>query len=93
MWSRVASEIERRGVGFLALAVSEAEAEEDDETFRVGSASAMRIMTDKTNRDIINEVFASFSSKRLVIEEVKKLDEDKAVPYLLSMFGKSLEVK
>ena len=95
VWSRVASEIERRGVGFLALAVSEAEAEEDDETFtvRVGSASAMRIMTDKTNRDIINEVFASFSSKRLVIEEVKKLDEDKAVPYLLSMFGKSLEVK
>lgn len=95
VWRRVASEIERRGAGFLALAASEAETEEDEETFRVkvGSASAMRIMTDKVNRDTINEVFSAFSSKRLVIEEVKKLDEDKAIPALTAMFGKSLEIK
>lgn len=95
VWRRVASEIERRGIGFLALAVSEADTEEDGDTFRVkvGSASAMRIMTDKVNRDILNEVFSEFSTKHLVIEEVKKLDEDKAIPALTAMFGKSLEIK
>ena len=95
VWGRVASEIERRGNGFLALAAAEAEVEEREDCFvvKVGSASAMRLMADKKNRDVINEVFTSMCTKRLVIEEAKKLDEDKAVPYLLNMFGKSLEVK
>ena len=33
------------------------------------------------------------SGKPVVIEEVRKIEEDKVLPYLTNMFGKSLEIK
>ena len=53
----------------------------------------MRILSEKVNRDVLNETFAMYSDMKLVIEEVVKINENKALPYLTSMFGKSLEVK
>lgn len=95
VWGRVASAIERKGLQFLALAALEADVETDGDVFRVkvGSASTMRILSEKVNRDVINETFAMYSDMKLVIEEVVKINENKALPYLTSMFGKSLEVK
>ena len=91
----MASAIERKGLQFLALAALEADVETDGDIFRVkvGSASTMRILSEKVNRDVLNETFAMYSDMKLVIEEVVKINENKALPYLTSMFGKSLEVK
>ena len=96
VWSRLASELERAGAGFLALAVLDADVcfeGSDAMRVKIGSSSAMRILTDNANRDRLNKTFASISDRRLIIEQVKKLDDDQAVPYLVSMFGKSLEIK
>lgn len=95
VWRLVASELERRGLQFIAYAALEADVAFEGGVFRakVGSSSAMRILTDKTGRDALNEVFSLYCDKKLVIEEVVKLGEDKALPYLTSMFGKSLEIK
>ena len=95
VWRRVASEVEKRGGGFLGLALSEAEPEIDGETFRikVGSSSAMKVITEKSNIELVRQIFSSLSRLNLVVEEVRKIDEDKALPFLTSMFGKSLEVK
>ena len=95
VWRRVASEVEKRGGGFLGLALSEAEPEIDGETFRikVGSSSAMKVITEKSNIELLRQIFSSLSRLNLVVEEVRKIDEDKALPFLTSMFGKSLEVK
>lgn len=95
VWRSVASELERRGLQFIAYAALEADVAFDGGAFRVkvGSSSAMMILTDKNNRDALNEVFSLYCDKKLVIEEVVKLGEDKALPYLTAMFGKSLEIK
>ena len=96
MWSRLASELERAGAGFLALAVLDADVSfegEDAMRVKIGSSSAMRILTDNANREKLNRTFAALSKRRLIIEQVQKLDDDQAVPYLVSMFGKSLEIK
>lgn len=95
VWARVASELQKKGAAFIALAATEAEVESDGGVFRVkvGSSSCMKILTDKSNRDLLNEAFSSVCGQKLVIEEVKKLDEDKSLPYITSMFGKYLEIK
>lgn len=53
----------------------------------------MKVITEKSNIELVRQIFSSLSRLNLVVEEVRKIDEDKALPFLTSMFGKSLEVK
>lgn len=91
----IAAELEIRNYKMLALSVLEAEAEIRGDTLviKVAVKATLSILTDKRNRDVINSVFASISDLKLAFEEIKKLDDDKALPYLKSMFGDSLEIK
>ena len=96
VWGRVASELERRGMGMLVLAASEASVEEHDDALvmKVSAESALRILSDPAHRKAIAQAAeAAGVGKPVVIEEVRKIEEDKVLPYLTNMFGKSLEIK
>lgn len=96
VWGRVASELERRGMGMLVLAASEASVEEHDDALvmKVSAESALRILRDPAHRKAIAQAAeAAGVGKPVVIEEVRKIEEDKVLPYLANMFGKSLEIK
>lgn len=96
VWGRVASELERRGMGMLVLAASEASVEEHDDALvmKVSAESALRILRDPAHRKAIAQAAeAAGVGKPVVIEEVRKIEEDKVLPYLTNMFGKSLEIK
>ena len=96
VWGRVASELERRGMGMLVLAASEASVEEHDDALvmKVSAESALRILRDPAHRKAIAQAAeVAGVGKPVVIEEVRKIEEDKVLPYLTNMFGKSLEIK
>ncbi len=95
VWKGVASELENRGFRFLALAAVEAEIECSDEEFSasVSNAATYDLLTQKQNRDLINEIFYSLCDKKLVIKEEMRLNDDKTLPYIKQMFGKYLEIK
>ncbi|MBR5173530.1 MAG: hypothetical protein IKW16_01135, partial [Clostridia bacterium] len=59
----------------------------------IASKSTYDILTDKNNRNILNEVFATFSDLNLVIKHVPKAEEDPTLPYIKNMFGNKLEIK
>lgn len=95
VWKTVASELENRGYKILALAALEADVSSDDSEFKVSvsTRATYDLITLKVNRDVINEIFSSLSSLRLVINEVKKFEDDKALPLLKDLFGAKLEIK
>lgn len=95
VWKSVASELERGGYQFLAFAVLEADTEirEDKFVVKVPTKATLSLLTEKSNRDVINSIFSSLCDLKLTFEEVTKLDEDKALPYIKSMFGAMLEIK
>ena len=94
VWGNVASDLQRMGVGVLAIAAAEAKAEEHEDALvvKVSSESAMRILSDPANRKLLSEAAAKYSAKPLRIEEVRRIEENKVIPYLTGMFGKSLEI-
>ncbi|MCQ2603356.1 MAG: hypothetical protein MJ193_05455, partial [Clostridia bacterium] len=96
VWKTLASELDKRGYKILALSILDADIEIVEDAFRVsiGNETTDEFVTSKQNRDIINEIFSSIDGKsRLVINEVKKIEEDKALPMLLELFGNKLEIK
>ncbi len=96
VWKTLASELDNRGYKILALSVLDADTELVGDEFRVsiGNETTYEFITSKQNRDIINEIFSSIDGKsRLVINEVKKIEEDKALPMLSELFGSKLEIK
>jgi DNA polymerase III gamma/tau subunit len=95
VWQSVASELMDRGQRLLALAVPEADVSCDDKTFTVAfsTKATYDILTDKKNRDILNEVFSDLSNLDLNIKHVAKYEEDKSLPYVKEMFGSKLEIK
>jgi hypothetical protein len=95
VWQSVASELMDRGQRLLALAVPEADVSCDDKTFTVAfsTKATYDILTDKKNRDILNEVFSNLSNLDLNIKHVAKYEEDKSLPYVKEMFGSKLEIK
>ena len=96
VWTRVAATLERAGKGLLAQAVAEAKAEEREDAVHVevSSESALRMLTEPDARRAVNEAAkACGCEKPIVIEEVRRIDENSAIPFLKDMFGKSLEIK
>ena len=96
VWTRVAAALEKAGKGLLAQAVAEARAEEKEDAVhvKVSSESALRMLTEPDARRAVNEAAkACGCEKPIVIEEVRRIDENSAVPFLKDMFGKSLEIK
>ena len=96
VWTRVAATLERAGKGLLAQAVAEARAEEREDAVHVevSSESALRMLTEPDARRAVNEAAkACGCEKPIVIEEVRRIDENSAIPFLKDMFGKSLEIK
>lgn len=96
VWLRVASELRQSGFQLLALSTQDAELEMTDDTFfvKVADVATLGILEDKNNRDAINKAFRSVdSTRKLVIEAVRRLDEDKALPFVKEMFGAMLEIK
>ena len=96
VWTRVAAALEKAGKGLLAQAVAEARAEEREDAVhvKVSSESALRMLTEPDARRAVNEAAkACGCEKPIVIEEVRRIDENSAVPFLKDMFGKSLEIK
>lgn len=95
VWQQVASELMNRGQKLLALSVLEADVSSDDKEFTVAlsSEATYRILTDKGNRDILNDVFYALSDLNMNIKYVAKYEEDKSLPYVKSMFGNKVEIK
>ena len=95
VWQKMASALSERGQHILALAVPEATiTSEGDEVYaEIASKATYDILTEKNNRNILNEVFASFSDLNLVIKHVPKAEEDPTLPYIKNMFGNKLEIK
>ena len=95
VWQNVASELMNRGQRLLALAVLEADVSSDDKKFvvAISTKATYDILTDKTNRDILNDVFKALSNLELDIKHVAKYEEDKSLPFVKSMFGSKLEIK
>lgn len=95
VWRKVASELEKRGYKITALSALEADAEIVDGRFEVCTPTKVtfELLTEKQNRDVINEIFATLSRLPLVIKEEKRYDDDKALPFLKEMFGDKLEIK
>ena len=95
VWQQVASELMNRGQKLLALSVLEADVSSDDKEFTVAlsSEATYRILTDKGNRDILNDVFYALSDLNMNIKHVAKYEEDKSLPYVKSMFGNKVEIK
>lgn len=95
VWKTVASELERRNYKFLAFAALEAETQITDTEFivKVPSRATLSLLTDKANRDVINGIFSANCGLKLTFEEIAKLDDDKAIPYIKEMFGTTLEIK
>ena len=94
--TRVAAALEKAGKGLLVQAVAEARAEEREDAVhvKVSSESALRMLTEPDARRAVNEAAkACGCEKPIVIEEVRRIDENSAVPFLKDMFGKSLEIK
>lgn len=97
VWLHLASELKRRKYNVLALALQDAKFQLEGEEFRifVTDGATYRMVCEKSNRDVINEAFSSSQitdGLRLVINETKHIDEDKAVPYILEMFGNTVEI-
>ena len=95
VWQSVASELMNRGQKLLALSVLEAEVSRDDKEFLVAisTKATFDILTEKNNRDILNDVFTPLCDLPLVIKHVAKFEEDKSLPYIKSMFGNKLDIK
>ncbi len=95
IWKQVASELQTKGYQFLSFAAMEAEVFEDKNSFivKVPTRATLTLLTEKNNRDVINEIFTPLSDLKLCFEEVVKLDDDKALPFIKSMFGNKLEIK
>lgn len=97
VWLHLASELKKRKYNVLALAMQDAKFELDDNEFRISitDGATYKMVSEKSNRDVINEAFKADSitdGLRLVINEIKHIDEDKAVPYLREMFGNTIEI-
>ncbi len=95
VWKAVASELENKGYKILALALINSDVREEGDVFTVSVSerATYDLMTEKTNRDLINSIFAGYSSCTLKIEEIKKIEEDKTIPYIKEMFGSFVEIK
>lgn len=95
VWQSVASELMNRGQKLLALSVLEAEVSKDDKEFlaTISTKATFDILTEKNNRDILNDVFTPLCDLPLVIKHVAKFEEDKSLPYIKSMFGNKLDIK
>lgn len=96
VWLKVASELRQAGYPILALSTQDAQLEMNDEEFfvKVADLATLGLLEDKRNRDAINTAFRSVDdSHRLVIQAIRHLDEDKALPFVKEMFGSMLEIK
>ncbi len=95
VWQNVASELMNRGQQLLALSVLEADVISDDKEFVVSlsTKATYDILTEKNNRDILNEVYGALSKLPLTIKHVPKYEEDKSLPFVKSMFGNKVEIK
>ena len=96
VWLRVASELRQAGYPLLALSTQDAQLDmtEDEFYVKVADLATLSILEDKINRDAINHAFQSVDkTHKLVIEAVRHLDEDKALPFVKEMFGSLLEIK
>ena len=95
VWKSVASDLDQGGYQFLSLALLEAEVEISDTNFivKIPTKATLGLLTEKNNRDVINRYFSKHSELSLSFEEIKKLDEDKALPFIKEMFGNMLEIK
>jgi DNA polymerase-3 subunit gamma/tau len=91
----VASALETAGYQLLAFALLEADAETKggDIIVKIPSKATLTLLSERGNRDILNARFLDASGLNLRLEEVTKLDEDKALPYIKDMFGAMLEIK
>ncbi len=96
VWLRVASELRQAGYPLLALSTQDAQLDmtEDEFYVKVADLATLNLLEDKINRDAINHAFQSIDkTHKLVIEAVRHLDEDKALPFVKEMFGALLEIK
>ena len=95
VWQKMASMLSEKGQHILALAVPEATITFDDkEVFvEINSKATYDILTEKNNREILSQVFATQCDLPLVIKYVAKQEEDSTLPYIKSMFGGKLEIK
>ena len=94
-WMKVASDLERKGLGMLVFATSEAQRTEREDALvlTLGSEAAIKLLSIPENRRALGEAVEVHFGKPLVIEENRKIDDDSVIPFLKDMFGKSLEVK
>ncbi|MCM1306001.1 MAG: DNA polymerase III subunit gamma/tau [Bacteroides sp.] len=98
VWLHLASELKRRRYNVIALALQEAKFELSEEEFRINvpDRATYNLVSEKGNRDMLNEVFKAepmAQGLRLVVSEVKHINEDKAVPYIREMFGDAVEIE
>ncbi len=96
VWLKVASELRQNGYPLLALSTQDAQLSMTDEEFfvKVADVATLNLLENKNNRDAINSAFRSVDrERRLIIEAVRHLDEDKALPFVKEMFGSVLEIK
>lgn len=91
----VAASLEKDGYQLLAFALLEADAEtrDSDIIVKIPAKATLNMLSEKDNRDILNAKFFAVSGLNLKLEEIKKLDDDKALPFIKEMFGSQLEVK
>lgn len=97
VWLHLASELKKRRYAMLAMAMHDARFEMSETEFRIMIAdhATYNIVCEKSNLDVIREVFAAepmAEGLTLIIEEIKHIDENKAVPYIKEMFGKMVEI-
>lgn len=98
VWLHLASELKKRRYNVLALAMQDAKFELTDREFRImiTDRATFSMVSEKSNRDVLNEVFAAepmTQGLKLIVSEVKHIDEDKAVPYIREMFGSMAEIE
>lgn len=97
VWFHLASELKRRKYNVLALAMQDAQFELTENEFyiRIADRATYNLVCEKSNRDVINAVFAAepmAEGLKLVINEIKHIDEDKALPYIKEMFGSFVDI-
>ena len=98
VWLHLASELKRRKYNVIALAMQDAKFELTEEEFRINitDRATYNMISEKSNRDVLNEVFRAepmAEGLRLIINEIKHIDEDKAVPYIREMFGDAVVIE
>ncbi len=98
VWLHLASELKNRKYNVLALAMQDAQFELTEGEFyiRIADRATYNMVCEKSNRDVLNAVFEAepvTQGLKLVINEIKHIDEDKALPYIKEMFGELVEIR